>query len=87
MPGARPALVKAKRPAGPVERIELTRTACDRCGSAVYALPEGGPRPHLRSTTPSDPGHSEIVPTMTDCLPDDEGTPADCAFDQAPFHQ
>ncbi len=61
------ALVRAARQAGTFTRVEVPKVTCDRCGSTVYASPDGSPRPHLRATRPGEPLHSEIVPVMADC--------------------
>lgn len=64
----RQALIKAARNGGPVQRVEISRVACERCGQdGIFALPSGEPRPHLRDTRPGEPMHSSIVPTKTDC--------------------
>jgi hypothetical protein len=52
----------------PVQRADVLRVACERCGQeGIYALPDGSPRPHLQPTRPGEPMHSQIVPTMTAC--------------------
>jgi hypothetical protein len=91
MPRSRPtmasALVRAARSGQPVQRVEIPKVECPRCGSEVYAAADGTtPRPHMRSSVPGESGYRADVPTMTDCLPCDEGAPADGAFDQAAFH-
>jgi hypothetical protein len=56
------ALVKAAREGQPIQRVEIPRAACERCGQdGLYALPGGSPRPHLRPAVPSDPDWSELV--------------------------
>jgi hypothetical protein len=67
-PKYRQALIKAAREGRPVQRVEIPRVACERCGQhGIYALPDGSPRPHLRPTRPGEPLHSTIVPTRIDC--------------------
>jgi hypothetical protein len=61
-------LVRAARDGQPVQRVEVPRAACARCGQdGIPALPDGSPRPHLRPTRPGEALHSELVPTMTGC--------------------
>jgi hypothetical protein len=68
----RSALVRAKRPAGPVERIEVAKVECPRCQSVVYAMADGTtPRPHLRASVPGESGYRADVPTMQPCVAGD----------------
>jgi hypothetical protein len=67
-PTKRQALVKAARQGRPVQRVEIPRVTCGRCGQeGIYSLPDGSPRPHLRPAVQGDPGWSEIVPVRVNC--------------------
>lgn len=64
----RQALIRAARDGQPVQRVEIPRTTCPRCGQdGIYALADGSPRPHLRSAVHGDVGWSEIVPIRVAC--------------------
>ena len=60
-------LLSDAREGRPVQRVEIPRVACERCGREVFADADGGPRAHLRDTFPGEALHSEVVPTMTQC--------------------
>ena len=67
-PTKRQALVKAARQGQGFTRVEIPKTTCTRCGQeGIFALPDGSPRPHLRSAVHGDPGWSEIVPVRVTC--------------------
>lgn len=64
----RQALVKAAREGGPVHRVEIPRTTCERCRQGgIYALPGGTPRQHLRPAIPGEGLYSELVPVRVSC--------------------
>ena len=60
-------LVQAARDGQPVQRVEIPRTTCARCGSGQYALPDGTPRSHLRPAVPGEELYSELVPVRVSC--------------------
>jgi hypothetical protein len=67
----RQALVRAARNGGPVQRVEIPRVSCPRCGQeGIYALPSGEPRGHLRpADRERDPGSwSPLVPVRVPCV-------------------
>ena len=67
-PTPRQALVKAAREGQPVQRVEIPKVTCERCGQeGIYADASGRPHPHLRPTRPGEQLHSSIVPTRIDC--------------------
>jgi hypothetical protein len=66
-PTQRQALIKAAREGQPVQRVEVPRTTCPRCGARQYASGDGMPRPHLRATVPGEALYSSEIPIMTDC--------------------
>ena len=51
----------------PVQKVEIPRTTCPRCGSEQYALPDGEPRPHLRPAIPGEELYSVLVPVRVGC--------------------
>ena len=65
----RQALIKAARQEGDFTRVEIPRVRCPRCyQGAIYAQPDGSPRPHLRPAIQgADPQWSEIVPVRVNC--------------------
>lgn len=64
----RQTLIRNARQGGPVDRVEISRVACERCGQdGIFALPDGSPRPHLRPAVQGDPGWSELVPVRVNC--------------------
>jgi hypothetical protein len=60
-------LIRAARQGQDVPRVEVPVTPCGRCGRPARLGPEGEQMAHLRPTMPEEPGHSDIVPTMTAC--------------------
>jgi hypothetical protein len=67
-PTRRQTLIKQARQGQPVQRVEVHRVTCERCGQeGIFASPDGSPRPHLCPTHPGEPMHSQIVPTRIDC--------------------
>ncbi len=62
------AMIRSARAGQPYTRVEVPKTACERCGqTGIYALPTGEPRPHLRPAAQGDPGWSDIVPVRVTC--------------------
>jgi hypothetical protein len=66
-PTKRQALIQAARDGQPVQRVEIPRTTCPRCGTGQYALSNGEPRPHLRPAIPGEELYSELVPVRVSC--------------------
>ena len=60
-------LVQAARAGEPVQRVEIPRTTCQRCGTGHYALSNGEPRQHLRPAIPGEELYSELVPVRVSC--------------------
>ena len=61
-------LLRAAREGQPVQRVEIPRVACTRCGQdGIYALSDGSLRPHLRPAVQSDPAYREDIPTRVEC--------------------
>ena len=71
MPRVRPKLAAAQqlakqaREGRPVQRVEIPRVTCPRCGTGQFALPDGTPRAHLRAARPGEAMYSALIPTMT----------------------
>jgi hypothetical protein len=64
----RQALARQAREGQPFTRVPVPRVTCERCGQhGILALPDGSPRPHLRSAVQGDLGWSEIVPVRVGC--------------------
>jgi hypothetical protein len=67
-PTKRQALIQAAREGQPVERVEILRATCPRCGQdGIYALPDGRPRQHLRPAILGEELYSELVPVRVSC--------------------
>ena len=60
-------LARDAREGRPVQRVEIPRVTCPRCGTEQYALPDGSPRPHLRPANPDEELYSDLVPVRVSC--------------------
>jgi len=61
-------LIKQARQGQPVQRIEIPKVTCPRCGqTGIYSDPSGQPRQHMRDTRPGEQMYSAVVPTKVAC--------------------